>query len=468
MAIASSMALAVVLLSACTSVEGHGARPVSAGKGPRVPVAHGAEALGSEAPGSGAPGSGAQGSGVALQEQQVLRFDDGLTWEATLEAALSRHPELLAAQAELDALAAETEAAGRRPNPTLNVQVEDIGNEASFTGPSGGQTTVILTHTLERGGKRAAREKYSEAKRQAAIAAFAVQTQGVLSEARSRFLSALSAQETLELQTRLQQQVDRFHDAVATRVEAGKASGVDQQQLALLAANARLERQAAEAHARTSRLVLAQLWDGPVEFGRLKAEWPAASAPPALADLMQRWDGSPGRVRLERELAISEAAVESAASERSQDWALSAGFRKREQTNDWTAVVGFDVPIPVFDAGRSTLEAARARRRRSVHQMEAALREARTALGDLHGRLAVSHSALTSLQGGALDEARSLYESVREGYEQGRFELLQVIEAQKSYFELLARHRGARSQHHHAWAELESLLGERSKEVTWN
>ncbi|MFT5731369.1 MAG: cobalt-zinc-cadmium efflux system outer membrane protein [Planctomycetota bacterium] len=251
-------------------------------------------------------------------------------------------------------------------------------------------------------------------------------------------------------------------------MEAGKASGVDQQQLSLLATNARLERQAAESRARTSRLELAQLWDGRVEFDRLQAEWPGAAAPPAYRELLERWASSPGRIRLERELAISEAAVQSATSERHQDWALSAGFRKREQTNDWTAVVGFDVPIPVFDAGRSALEAARARRRQSIHQMEGALREARGTLGALHGALSVSFDALTSLQQGALDEARWLYESVRDGYGQGRFELLQVIEAQKSYFELLTRHRLAQSQHHSAWAELESLLGEPSVEVPWN
>lgn len=251
-------------------------------------------------------------------------------------------------------------------------------------------------------------------------------------------------------------------------MEAGKASGVDQQQLSLLATNARLERQAAESRARTSRLELAQLWDGRVEFDRLQAEWPGAAAPPAYRELLERWASSPGRIRLERELAISEAAVQSATSERHQDWALSAGFRKREQTNDWTAVVGFDVPIPVFDAGRSALEAARARRRQSIHQMEGALREARGTLAALHGALSVSFDALTSLQQGALDEARWLYESVRDGYGQGRFELLQVIEAQKSYFELLTRHRLAQSQHHSAWAELESLLGEPSVEVPWN
>ncbi|MFT7076534.1 MAG: cobalt-zinc-cadmium efflux system outer membrane protein [Planctomycetota bacterium] len=176
------MVFGAALLAACTSVDGAGSRPIPT----RVSADAGPPSAESQQPESA-------GWRPTSAPQKVLRFDEGLTWEATLLAALSRHPELLAAQAELEALGAEVTAAGRRPNPTLNVQIEDIGNEASFTGPSGGQTTVILTHTLERGGKRAAREQYSEAKREAAIASFAVRSQTIRSEARARFLGALSA-----------------------------------------------------------------------------------------------------------------------------------------------------------------------------------------------------------------------------------------------------------------------------------
>lgn len=398
-----------------------------------------------------------------------VRFEDGLTWEATLQAALTRHPELKAAQAELDALSSDLQVAGLRPNPSINVQVEDAGaSGGGYTGPNGGQTTLMVTQTFERGGKRTARQEYSQAQRSAAQAALVVRSQAIISEARGRFLTALSAQEQLEVQRDLLAQLEAFHEAVTARVEAGKASGVDEQQLALLTTHARLEQQSAEARAEIARLQLAQLWDGRVEFERVEGQWPAAAAPPALELLLARWTESPGRARIESELAISNAAVRSAESETRQDWDLFAGFRRREQTNDWTATFGFDIPIPVFNGGRSALEAARARRRQSIHQSEAALREAHQELNRIHGSLSNSFATLRALQGGALDSAKWLYESVREGYAQGRFELLQVIEAQKSYFELIARHRQAQIDHHSAWAELESLLGEASREVLWN
>ncbi|QDV05210.1 Cobalt-zinc-cadmium resistance protein CzcC precursor [Planctomycetes bacterium Poly30] len=434
-------------LSACASSGAEAPRAVRSDGASKSPMSAASRPQGATVPES--------------SEAAPVRFEDGLTWEATLQAALTRHPELKAAQAELDALSSDIETAGLRPNPSINLQVEDAGaSGGGYTGPNGGQTTLMVTHTLERGGKRTARQEYSQAQRSAAQAALIVRSQAVISEARGRFLAALSSQEQLQVQRDLLAQLETFYQAVTSRVEAGKASGVDQQQLALLTTHARLEVQAAEAHARTARLQLAQLWDGRVEFDRVEGDWPAAAAPPALEQLLNRWTDSPGRARIESELAISSAAVQSAESSTRQDWDLFAGFRRREQTNDWTATFGFDIPIPVFNGGLSALEAARARRRQSIHQSEATLREAHRELNRIHGALSNSFATLDALEGGALDGAKWLYQSVREGYAQGRFELLQVIEAQKSYFELIARHRQAQIDHHSAWAELEGLLGE--------
>ncbi len=390
----------------------------------------------------------------------LVRFDDGLTWTAAREAALRHDPSLLAQEAAVDVLDAQVNVSNQRRNPSLEIQTEDLGADGGFAGPNGGQTTVAFSQVIERGGKRAARRRLSEAELKAARTRLLLQRADVVANARKLFLEALAAQEALAACEQTLQQLESFHGTVSARVDAGKASGLDREHLALLASQAGFELERASQRARLAHAQLAQLWDGRVSFDEVSGQWPATVAPPPLPDLASRWSGSVGQERLELELAIGDAAVDAAASGRRQDWEVSAGLRRREATDDWTALVGIDLPLPIFNNGRAALEVARARRRQSIHRRDAARRESHAALARLHGQLTASHATWTAIADGAFENAEWLYTSTRKGYEQGRFGLLRVLESQAALQALRTRQREAQLTHHAAWAELAALLGE--------
>lgn len=76
-----------------------------------------------------------------------------LTLEDVVAEAAARAPAIVAAQAEVDAARARLGQARVRPNPELNVEVEN------FAGgwPEGVETTVSINQRLDLGGRRRAR-----------------------------------------------------------------------------------------------------------------------------------------------------------------------------------------------------------------------------------------------------------------------------------------------------------------------
>lgn len=443
------MALVAILgMSACAAGSGGFPRPVP--EDARAPAS------------TARPSTPLVGEGLAAERDEprpVLSFPGGLTLDALSTAVVARHPELRAAEAELSALEAEVDAASLRPNPSLNVQVEDLGAENQFDGPNGGQTTVMVAHTLERGGKRAARQELAQARLEQARAEWALRAQALQGRAAMLFYACMSAEEQTALLREREATLAAIVDAVQGRVEAGRASSVDLDRLAVTLTQTRLTTAGAMAEAQAALTRIERLLGGSVRVESLGGGWPAPVEPPDLEALLAGWRTSPRRRALETSLSTGKAAVRAARSERRPDWELSAGVRRREPTNDWTAVVGFDVPLPLFNSGRAAVRAAEARQKERRFQMESELQVAESSLADLRQRIDTSLQTLRTLDAGATARARKVLESVREGYAAGTFDLREVLDAQEAYFVISDTERRARAEHQTAWAELETLMG---------
>ena len=85
------------------------------------------------------------------------------TLEQALAAAGAASPSLDVAAAELRAAEAGRKVAGMRPNPEVQVQVENVGGTGEFKGTQSAETTTGLALPIELGGKRSARIAVADA-----------------------------------------------------------------------------------------------------------------------------------------------------------------------------------------------------------------------------------------------------------------------------------------------------------------
>ena len=89
-----------------------------------------------------------------------------------------------------------------------------------------------------------------------------------------------------------------------------------------------------------------------------------------------------------------------------------------------------------------------------------------TELAATYAELSSAFAEATTLQNDVLPGAQSAFEAFSEGYRQGKFGFLDVLDAQRTLFEARGRYLEALTAYHRAVADMERLIGEPLEAVT--
>lgn len=355
--------------------------------------------------------------------------------------------------------------AGRVPNPTLDVLVEDLGAERragrALDEPVQPQTTLQLSQVIELGGKRAARQLLATRERDLAAWDYETTRIDVLTNVSRAFTAVLAGQETVALTDQTTRLVEEVRASVAARVEAGVVSPIEETRAAVALGAVRLESARARRTLEASRARLALLWGSTTAAftaasGNLKAE---LAALPPLSDLSARLEQSPGLARWASELAQREATFAVARSKRVPDVAVTAGYRRYTSIGSNALVVGASIPLPLFDRNRGGIEEARSRLAGAYEERRAAQARIAASLAETYAALAIAHDEVTILRTAMLPGARQAFDAVTEGYRLGRFGYLEVLEAQRTLITTGGQYLRALADYHHAVATVERLTG---------
>jgi cobalt-zinc-cadmium efflux system outer membrane protein len=119
------------------------------------------------------------------------------------------------------------------------------------------------------------------------------------------------------------------------------------------------------------------------------------------------------------------------------------------------------VPLPVFDRNQGNRLEARYRLAKAEEEQRSATVQAHAALGEAYAALAAAYAAATALKHDALPGAQSAFDATSEGYRQGKFGFLDVLDAQRTLFEVRGQYIEALATYHQAVADVERLIGER-------
>ncbi len=381
-----------------------------------------------------------------------------LTLEEAVRVTLVQSPDLAAFDWGRRAAEARQVLAGRRPNPTASMLAEDLGSsERAGLQP---QVTLQLSHLVELGGKRAAR--LDVAARDQAIAALDYEAARleVLSRVTTEFRTVLGQQEALVLAERARDLALEVARTVGERVRAGVVSPIEETRANLLVAAA--ERDLADSrHALDgARRRLALSWGaGEPRFERVAGDLAALPDVPALEALTEALDATPTAARWAAEVERRRALLAQSRALRTPDLTLSAGYRRFTTTGSDALIVGGTIDLPFWSRSREAVAAAEAEAARAAAEGDAARLALRAALATAYTDLRAARDAVTMLLTTTLPAARSVYDAVREGYQLGRFGLLDVLDAQRALAAAERDHLDALIASHAAAAAVERLTG---------
>jgi cobalt-zinc-cadmium efflux system outer membrane protein len=375
--------------------------------------------------------------------------------------ALSQSPDLAAFDAGRRVADARAVQAGRWPNPVMTTFVEDLAGSNGLSDVVQPQATVQLGQLVELGGKRAARQRLAGLDRDLASWDYEAARLDVLTRVSESFLGVLAAQQSVTHTVRARDVARQVREAVAARVQAGVVSPIEETRADVLLANAEIDVERARRTLDARRRQLATEWGSPTAlFISATGDLEALAAIPTREALEASLKRNPDLARWTAEVDRRRAALVVARSARVPDVTVSAGYRRFTTLDSNAVVIGVSLPLPWFDRNRDGIRAAEASVDRAQAEARAAELSLVAMLADAYRALASAADEVTTLRTRVVPAARSVFDAVEEGYRLGRFSLMDVLDAQRTFTESNGRYLQALTAYHQAAATVERLVGQ--------
>jgi cobalt-zinc-cadmium efflux system outer membrane protein len=385
---------------------------------------------------------------------------DPMTQEAAIARAVESNPLLRASALRMRALEAEAVQAQLLPNPTLELEAENIAGNGEFSGTDAAEYTIMITQPVMTGGKRSRQKRVSGAILRSAERRHARTRRALIENVSTAFVALLEHREHLKLSGELVGLSKALVETTSKRVESGGASLLEQTKAEIVLATMLTKQDQVEQGLTTSRRRLATLLGVSVEnLPPVSGDLYEIAAVPAFDDLKKRLSSNPEWMLLEAEREQGEAEVALADAQRIPEIELGVGWRRDEDAASDSFIFAAGMPIPVFDRGQGARQAAR-------HALEATEAERRSGQLELEGEMATAlsrlqqaHTLATSIKRRILPAANKAFEVSHEGYLQGRFGYIDLLDAQRTLFEARGQYVESLSAYHVAEAGLVRLAG---------
>ena len=378
-----------------------------------------------------------------------------LSLSDSLNLALKANPDIAVAIREREAIAGTKVQAATRPNPYVSTSIQDTRSATR-------QIFLQLNQEIELGNKRAARMEAADAFYSKADAELASKQAEIHANVVSAFYELLVAQERVALAKSSVEIAELALDAASKRVVAGKSSPVEQTKSTVAAATAKIELVQAITQLTNNRKRLAALWgDNAPSFERATGEVASIPEVSSLDQLQVLIDSSPSVKLAKLEINTREAVTKIERSKAIPNITLSAGVLNNQELGGLNqALLGLSIPIPVFDRNQGNLQEAVSRKYKAEDELVAIKNKIQTNLATQYERLSAARQATLSLQADILPNAQSAFDAANRGFSLGKFNFLDVLDAQRTLYQAKSQYINALLEAHQSIAEIERTLGD--------
>ncbi len=385
--------------------------------------------------------------------------------DAAVALAVERAPEVIGGQAGVDAAEALADSAGRLPDPSLIVGIDNL----PVSGPDAYSTTrdfmtmrkIGVMQEFPRREKRELQHQRALADSERATSELAGSRAEVARQTAQAWIRLFTARQSLEALRTLQPTLETGARAARGGVAAGRMSGAEALTAEAAAARLRSRLLQMQSEERQANAALAR-WIGD------DAERPLASLP-SLEQLPVPAENLLGSPHLHAQILPYEARIEAARAEvalaranRRPDWSAELSFAKRGPDFSDMASLQFTVGLPLFSKHRQ--DPVIAARTAQLRQLEAE-RETQVRMHTEEAQQAVIAwqqfgEQLTQYERELLPLARERTKVALASYRGGGGELRPMLEAVEDEIDLVIEQAALTNERGRAWAYLRYLQPE--------
>jgi len=380
-------------------------------------------------------------------------YAEGLTLGEAVHRALRFSPAVQAAQIEIDVKRAENLQAGLRPNPGLAGEVQNVGQGEQ-------QATLDLSQVIELGGKRIKRIRAAELDVGVAAWDYEAARLKVANNTAQVFVDVLASQRRIDVLTELLAVTQKIGKASAERVQAGAANTVEAQRAQIEIARAKAELAAEKALVSVAKRRLANTWGSQnADFGWAQGELATTNHLPSPDEISIYLDSNPDVARWTTEMTRRKAVVDLARATAVPNLTVGAGVSRLESGDETGAIVNLSIPIPLFNRNQGNIAAAETRIFKGRRESLSAKLDVREVFLEAYGRLIVASEKLKALEKDVLLTAQDVYNATSKGYAEGKFDLLHVLDAQRTLFSTRLEIINTQAEFQKAKVQIEALIG---------
>ena len=377
-----------------------------------------------------------------------------LTMDQALETAFANNPDLAAAQWETGIAQGERQQAGLIPNPEVSWEAEDTRRNSRTT-------TVMINQPIELGGKRGARIEVASRAQDAAGIELERKRNVLRADVIQAFYSSSTAQQRLLLSRQSLELAERGLRVAQGRIKSGKSSPVEGTRAEVQLSEVRLELRRAERDEASAYQRLAQVMGAPLP-AFVSVGDPGRSMPtvPDSSLLLNRI-GETAELRLAKlQIDQREASLGLEKAQRIPDLTVSIGSQYDERERERVNVVGLSMPIPLFNRNQGNVLAAARRTDQARDLRNASELRLRTDIQTTLDQWMTANTEVASFNQTILPAAQSAVDTATRGFEMGKFNFLDVLDAQRTLISARTQYIQAIAEATDAWVRIERIFGD--------
>jgi outer membrane protein, heavy metal efflux system len=383
-----------------------------------------------------------------------------LTLAGAVDRALKTRPELIGFQFTQRVQETRKAEAVLKPQPQIELLVEDALGTGARSGFKSTQSSLILSQVLELRGKRAGREAVVQANSDRLLNENAAQQLDVVAEVARRFVAVLEGQLHYDLATEALRIAEGAQIKVEERVKASRSPPAEAARAGVQLWDTKVLLDEADHELEIARHFLAAaMGEEKVSFGRAVGELMMLPQMESFESLVERLPLTPELLQFASEKRIRDAEIRLAEMQRRPDPRLSLGVRRHEQGNDVALMAGIAVSLFAPRAVQPSIDRARAERDLASSNKVAQRLRLQAQLFSEITQLQHEHDLSRTLRDELLPRLGEALEQATYAYERGRYSYLEWTVAQRELLEGRLRLLESAGRFHVLRIEIERLTG---------
>lgn len=359
-----------------------------------------------------------------------------LTLQDAIQRSLLASPDLAIGEIGVDIKAAEIIQANLRPNPEFSIELNGTQfSRNAANDENGSELSYGISQEFEMGGKRSARTQLAVSYQQISYWDLELARYDIRQRVSEAFMHVMIAQERVKLAQEHKNVVEEILTYVIDQVNAGKQSPIQKKkaEMAVAARNVILKKEIRDFALAKQELSILWGCENPDFDGVFYPFYDIIAQ--SFPDFCEGLERHPIVAKWDSEIAAAYDSIDVEYAARVPDLTVMAGVDHDNDFEDTSLFFELSFPLPIFNRNQGNIA-------RAFEQINLAEEKKLQALLDIKGEWKSASIEMQSAYEQALafrdevvQKAIDAFEATKEGFQEGKFPYIEVLEAQKTLFE---------------------------------